>query len=896
MAAPLPPATLFFYKMPVTIVTPTAVSNIARIAGPTPIRRRGGWTNRGKYRRLKQLFDGSTLPTNFYVALVTADIIPNADTNMLGDLTEIAAGNGYTSGGISLSKNTTDFPTVSESDTKDRGNIDIKDVTFTASGGQIPASGNGARYAVLTDDNASVIDREVYYWWHLGNTQILSTGSSLTLRPTISVRERTALEEFSNEVHPLYVFQVDSEDNQKPPTLETRVSMRFAASGAQYLTIPDDPSLNHDGKITLCAWVQPNTSGTFRAIIGKDNDSNQREYKLFLDTSNRLNFSVSLNGTTITTVTLTSPTIAVDTWHFVAGRFTGTSLEVFHGADGGTSLTSASTALSGSIFLGTSLIWIGRDNTGPRYFEGVIDHIYLYGTNLTTSQLLFLYNSGKGRFYTDTLNNPDSNNPGTTNAQAILPLMESGPGNRTDFSGQDNHAIASTQSTATEGGFVGGSAQNEDRASTGNGSTQYAKTLDIPSLSYPFSVEAWVRTTDVSNGTIWAYSDTDTANTLLLRWLQASNTFAAFVDNGTSSATALGSGTGHNDNEWHHVVAIFTSATSRRVYVDGTSGTVNTTNVSFPTGIDNQTAWVLHRSSTLSDYLLGSLDELRIYNKALSSSEVLGLYDGGAGVLTDEMPATLPNLYPSLIHGYPFSNRRNNDASTDSIGGKDFDNVFSVTDIGGIPSGQAANPLIRQAFTVGGRRRGNFLLNLETAFRPFVQSNIFEDTGALVFDGVNDSLSMTGSTIEPPTAQPDLIFITVKFDSLTGTQNIFDGMHVTNRYNFRKNSSHQIEFGISSFITGSVVDTNWHVFGILINGTSSKIYKDGVLDASGTIGSATIVPTGFVIGASQSSTNFFKGKITDFWLHREQATQNIFNRIGNYLAGRVGVTWTNASF
>jgi hypothetical protein len=141
-----------------------------------------GWTNKGKYRALGWVFRGDTIPTNFYVALVTSATAPNADTNTLSDLTEIAAGNGYTTGGYQLTPNSTDFDTHTEDDTNDRALVQIKDVVWTASGGNIPASGNGARYAVLLDDNATVANREVLAYWDLSSDRTVSDGQTLTLQ------------------------------------------------------------------------------------------------------------------------------------------------------------------------------------------------------------------------------------------------------------------------------------------------------------------------------------------------------------------------------------------------------------------------------------------------------------------------------------------------------------------------------------------------------------------------------------------------------------------------------------------------------------------------------------------------------------------------------------------
>lgn len=141
-----------------------------------------GWTNRGKMLILDNYFRAATPPTNFYVALVTSAAAPTADTNTLSQLTEIAAGNGYTSGGISLNRNGTDFDTLTENDTNDRGELLIKDLVWTASGGPLPASGNGARYAVLTTDEGTVGNRQVIAFWDLVSDRSVSVGQTLTLQ------------------------------------------------------------------------------------------------------------------------------------------------------------------------------------------------------------------------------------------------------------------------------------------------------------------------------------------------------------------------------------------------------------------------------------------------------------------------------------------------------------------------------------------------------------------------------------------------------------------------------------------------------------------------------------------------------------------------------------------
>jgi len=139
------------------------------------------WTNRGKFLLLAWAFPRVAMPTNLYVALVTAAVAPTVKTNTLGELTEIAVGNGYTTGGYQLTPNDTDFDTMTEDDTGDKALCQLKDLAWTASGGPIPDSGDGARYAILTDDNGTIANRQVIAVWDLVTDRSCTDTHSITL-------------------------------------------------------------------------------------------------------------------------------------------------------------------------------------------------------------------------------------------------------------------------------------------------------------------------------------------------------------------------------------------------------------------------------------------------------------------------------------------------------------------------------------------------------------------------------------------------------------------------------------------------------------------------------------------------------------------------------------------
>ena len=140
-----------------------------------------GSTNKLKAESLALFFRNDAAPVSFFLALVTNDNLPGPDTNTMADLTEIAAGNGYVAGGQAIARNDTDWPTSIEDDAGDKGVVGLENITFTASGGPLPSSGNGARYAVITDDNVTISARKVYLWFDLFSERFLTDTQELQI-------------------------------------------------------------------------------------------------------------------------------------------------------------------------------------------------------------------------------------------------------------------------------------------------------------------------------------------------------------------------------------------------------------------------------------------------------------------------------------------------------------------------------------------------------------------------------------------------------------------------------------------------------------------------------------------------------------------------------------------
>ena len=144
-----------------------------------------GVTDVGKMWMAGWAFADTTAFDTLFVMLCTSAVTPDADVETFATLTPIATGNGYQStGGIGANEGfllpgSTDWYAISHGAGYAR--IKIRDIVWTAASGPIPSSGDGARWAVLTDNNVTIDSRVVLAWWDLTSDRSVADGNSLTL-------------------------------------------------------------------------------------------------------------------------------------------------------------------------------------------------------------------------------------------------------------------------------------------------------------------------------------------------------------------------------------------------------------------------------------------------------------------------------------------------------------------------------------------------------------------------------------------------------------------------------------------------------------------------------------------------------------------------------------------
>jgi hypothetical protein len=118
----------------------------------------------------EQLANGvQNFATDVYkVAL--SNTAPVATNTILSDITQISAGNGYTSGGSTT--------TITLAEVTGTTTVSGTQVVFTASGGSI----GPFRYVVLYNDTTSSPSKPLVAWWDYGSSITLADGETFTVK------------------------------------------------------------------------------------------------------------------------------------------------------------------------------------------------------------------------------------------------------------------------------------------------------------------------------------------------------------------------------------------------------------------------------------------------------------------------------------------------------------------------------------------------------------------------------------------------------------------------------------------------------------------------------------------------------------------------------------------
>ena len=215
-------------------------------------------------------------------------------------------------------------------------------------------------------------------------------------------------------------------------------------------------------------------------------------------------------------------------------------------------------------------------------------------------------------------------------------------GNRAIDSWGARHGILTGGTGSTKG--------VQDKAVQLNGANGHvALPAGVVSTLNDFTIAGWIRIDASSTWSRIFDFGTGTTNYMFLTPVSGNNTirYAIKVNGGAeqqlNSSLSLGTG------EWRHV-AVTLSGTAATLYIDGVSAGTNN-NMSFkPSGLGITDKNYIGRSQFSADpYLNAAVDEFRIYNRALTASEINTVYAQYAPALPPtNLVVTSDNSKPAL--------------------------------------------------------------------------------------------------------------------------------------------------------------------------------------------------------------------------------------------------------
>ena len=398
---------------------------------------------------------------------------------------------------------------------------------------------------------------------------------------------------------------------------------------ADYINPGDIAIIDSATALSACAWVKHDTLTTDDSIVSKyvsddgfqlvrddvGSDSGRTDtYKIYVAGSASSN-SALIEGAENASV--------ADTWTHVCFTFTtgsSTGLRLYiNGVEDAQS--PADTSLLSAIDAGATNLNIGRNPSGAIPFDGAIDDVKIYDYVRTQAQIAYDYNRGRpvGWWKLDECT-------GTT---------------AYDSSGNSNNGTITAGDTSGSNDSVGtcsSGAGDEmwDNGTTGklNYSLDFDGTNDYVDMGDPsdgsldfgtsnFTTAAWIKSSTAATQFFLQKGATAVATEGYSTQLGSGGQIISRICDGTNRPTVSSTNVTLNDGVWHHIATVYNRDNNTAyLYVDGHLN--NSADISSISGnsIDSTQDFYISRITANGDLFDGQIDDVRLYNYALSQTQI----------------------------------------------------------------------------------------------------------------------------------------------------------------------------------------------------------------------------------------------------------------------------------
>ncbi len=403
---------------------------------------------------------------------------------------------------------------------------------------------------------------------------------------------------------------------------------------SDYVEVADSNSLDLS-QFTLETWIKVNSLPSAQAsLISKNpNNNNQTNYNLWVLSDGTIALQAGNGGgSNFSAINLNSNTkVVIGQWYHIVGSISGTDGTAKIYING---VLDVATTVSGTAYSNNNVLSIGArkwDDGGSgidNYFNGTIDEVKIYNRALSQSEVNQNYNYGSFSGYW----------------KLDESLWNGTSGEVADSSGDNVNGTAQNGATTTTGQFN----------NAGNfGSGGYVSLGDndnfTPSAN-GFTASAWVNFNSFQTGGSQVRAPILTKNSYdgsgqwewslgAFNYASTSNPVFTMITTSTGGGTLSQASDSNpvNINTWYFVTGTVDSNGKTSIYVNGLL-VAQGSNASFPSNTSEPLKIGTEYGSGVRWDLNGKVDEARIYNRALSASEISSLY------------TTTNNYFPRLLH------------------------------------------------------------------------------------------------------------------------------------------------------------------------------------------------------------------------------------------------------
>lgn len=329
--------------------------------------------------------------------------------------------------------------------------------------------------------------------------------------------------------------------------------------------------------------------------------------------ANTLCFLININGSYYS-ASYPSSNLSNNTWYHAAGSYDGTTVRLFlNGSNIGTTAS-----ISNTITQNTAKLCIGSESAATNcyaengFFSGKIDDVRIYNYARTPAQIAYDYNRGApiGWWKFDECQGNIANDSSGVGNTGVISIGQSG-----------TQTTLGTCQTGTSAAWTNGKNGKINSSLNFDGVDDYISgSFNALGISKPFTLSAWFKTS-----TTFAYEPgIFSLGYMPVIVMRTDGKIRAWWYNGVSYPGIV-STKSYNDGLFHHATLTYDGNTAK-LYVDAnleatTTSTIHSIYSGFEIGREKNAG---------NKIFQGQIDDVRIYNYALTSEQVKILYNGGS--------------------------------------------------------------------------------------------------------------------------------------------------------------------------------------------------------------------------------------------------------------------------